>query len=57
LVVTCAVLQVSLASKMAEDVAAVDTLSEMLREKAFPAAQKELAELKAYAGASIHFLA
>jgi len=39
----------SLASKMAPSVTAVDELSEFLREKAFPAAQQELATLQAYA--------
>jgi Zn-dependent oligopeptidase len=42
--------QVSLASKMADDVAAVDKLSEMLRERARPFALKELDDLKAFAG-------
>ncbi|KAG5183849.1 hypothetical protein JKP88DRAFT_272094 [Tribonema minus] len=46
--------EVSLASKMADDVAAVDTLSEMLRDKAFPAAQRELEELQKYAASKGH---
>eukprot|EP00638_Chattonella_subsalsa_P004943 CAMPEP_0117755460 /NCGR_PEP_ID=MMETSP0947-20121206/13468_1 /TAXON_ID=44440 /ORGANISM="Chattonella subsalsa, Strain CCMP2191" /LENGTH=738 /DNA_ID=CAMNT_0005574805 /DNA_START=153 /DNA_END=2369 /DNA_ORIENTATION=+ len=41
--------ELSLASKMAPSVQAVDDLSEFLREKSFPAAQKELADLQAYA--------
>ena len=35
----------SLSSKMAKDVAAVDALSQMIAEKALPAARKELAEI------------
>jgi Zn-dependent oligopeptidase len=45
---------VSLASKMADDVAAVDKLSEMLRERARPFALKELDDLKAFAGIPQH---
>jgi len=41
--------EMSLASKMAPSVEAVDELSEFLREKAYPAAQKEFAQLQEYA--------
>ncbi|CAN0415429.1 unnamed protein product [Pylaiella littoralis] len=41
--------EVSLASKMAGSVRAVDDLSSMLREKSYPAAERELEELRAYA--------
>jgi hypothetical protein len=48
--IECTYIQVSLASKMADDVGAVDKLSEMLRERARPFALKELDDLKAFAG-------
>ncbi|CAN0283856.1 unnamed protein product, partial [Ectocarpus sp. 4 AP-2014] len=41
--------EVSLASKMADSVEAVDDLTAMLREKSYPAAERELEELRAYA--------
>mmetsp|Transcript_83011 Transcript_83011/g.165735 ORF Transcript_83011/g.165735 Transcript_83011/m.165735 type:complete len:734 (-) Transcript_83011:366-2567(-) len=43
--------EVSLERKMADSVAAVDELTEMLRDKAYPAALKELGELSAFAKA------
>ncbi|CAM9448036.1 unnamed protein product [Phaeothamnion confervicola] len=43
--------EVSLASKMAPSVGAVDELSEMLREKSYPAAVREMKALRAYAAA------
>eukprot|EP00752_Nemacystus_decipiens_P012062 g10693.t1 len=46
--------EVSLASKMADSVKAVDDLSGMLREKSYPAAERELEELKAYAKENGH---
>lgn len=46
--------EVSLASKMAKQVSAVDSLSEMLREKARPAAERELAQLQEYANVHGH---
>eukprot|EP00903_Cladosiphon_okamuranus_P008310 g7994.t1 len=46
--------EVSLASKMAGSVKAVDDLSGMLREKSYPAAERELEELKAYAKENGH---
>ncbi len=44
--------EVSLASKMAPDVAAVETLLEQLREASYDAAVNELAELKTFAAAN-----
>ncbi|CAM9348644.1 unnamed protein product [Heterosigma akashiwo] len=43
--------EMSLDAKMAPSVAAVDELSELLRAKSFPMAQRELAELQEYAAA------
>jgi oligopeptidase A len=44
----------SLSTKMAEDVNAVLKLSEMLREKSFPAAQKEFEQLQKFANSEGH---
>jgi len=43
--------EMSLASKMASDISAVSDLTEMLLSKAYPAAEKEMEELRAFAKA------